>query len=56
MHIDNDDNKDNSVMSNLNIFMRIANAFLPNFPIPYALGDYKNYGFSHNLTMDAIFS
>jgi hypothetical protein len=41
-HADNDDNKDNSVMSNLNIFMRIINAFLPNLHITYAGGDYKN--------------
>jgi hypothetical protein len=34
-HVDNDDinNQDNSVMSNLSIFMRITNAFLPNLPI-----------------------
>jgi hypothetical protein len=44
------DNQDNSVMSNLSIFMRIINAFLPNLPIPYASGDYKNDCFVHNLT------
>jgi hypothetical protein len=32
-HVDNDENNDNSVMSNLSIFMRITNAFLPNLPI-----------------------
>jgi hypothetical protein len=49
-HVDNDDNKDISVMSNLNIFMRITNAFLLNLPITYAGGDYKNDCFVHNLT------
>jgi hypothetical protein len=37
-------------MSNLSIFMRITNVFLPNFPITYAGGDYKNDCFVHNLT------
>jgi hypothetical protein len=32
-HVDNDDNKDNSVMNSLSIFMRIINSFLPNLPI-----------------------
>jgi hypothetical protein len=36
IHVDNDDNQDNSVMSNLSIFMRITNAFLHNLPITYA--------------------
>jgi hypothetical protein len=51
-HVDNEDpnNQDNSVMSNLSIFMRIINAFLPNLPITYAGGDYKNVCFVHNLT------
>jgi hypothetical protein len=48
--VDNEDSKDNSVMSNLNIFMRITNAFLPNLLITYADGDYKNNCFVHNLT------
>jgi hypothetical protein len=39
-YVDNDDNKDHSLMSNQNIFMRIANAFLPNLPVNYAGGDY----------------
>jgi hypothetical protein len=46
-HVDNDDNQDNSVMSNLSIFMRIINAFLPNLPITYSGGDYKNDCFVH---------
>jgi hypothetical protein len=29
-------------MSNINIFMRIMNVSLPNLPISYADGDYKN--------------
>jgi hypothetical protein len=51
-HIDNEDtnNQDNSIMSNLSIFMRITNAFLPNLPITYAGGDYKNDYFVHHLT------
>jgi hypothetical protein len=49
-HVDNDNNKDNSVMNNLRIFMRITNAFLPNLPITYTGGDYKNDCFVHNLT------
>jgi hypothetical protein len=49
-HIDNGDNKDNSVSSNLNILLRIANAFLPNLPITYVGDDYKNDCFVHNLT------
>jgi hypothetical protein len=51
-HVDNEDanNKDNSVMSNLSIFMRITNGFLPNLSITYAGGDYKNDCFVHNLT------
>jgi hypothetical protein len=49
-HVDNDDNQYNSVMSNLSIFMRITNTFLPNLPITYAGGDYKNDCFVHNLT------
>jgi hypothetical protein len=48
--VGNDDNQDNSVMSNLSIFMRITNAFLPNLPITYAGVDYKNDCFVHNLT------
>jgi hypothetical protein len=47
-HVENNENRDNSVMSNLNIFMRITNAFLPNLPITYASGDYKNDCFVHN--------
>jgi hypothetical protein len=39
-HVDNDDNQDNSLMSNLSIFMRIINAFLPNLPMTYAGGNY----------------
>jgi hypothetical protein len=50
IHVDNDKNKDNSVMSNLNIFMRIINAFLPNIPITYADGDYKNDCYVNTLT------
>jgi hypothetical protein len=38
-HVNKDDKKDNSVMSNLSIFLRITNAFLPNLPITYADGD-----------------
>jgi hypothetical protein len=49
-HVDNTNDQDNSVMSNLSIFMRITNAFLPNLPITYAGGDYKNDCFIHNLT------
>jgi hypothetical protein len=49
-HVDNDDNQDNSLMSNISIFMRITNAFLPNLPITYVVGDYKNDCFVHNLT------
>jgi hypothetical protein len=49
-YIDNDDNKDNSVKSNLNILMRIINAFLPNLPITHAGGDYKNNCYLHHLT------
>jgi hypothetical protein len=49
-HVDNEENKDNSVMSNLSIFMRITNAFLSNLPITYAGDDYKNDCFVHNLT------
>jgi hypothetical protein len=51
-HVDNEDanNKDKSVMSNHNIFMRITKAFLPNLPITYAGCDYKNDCFVHNLT------
>jgi hypothetical protein len=51
-HVDNEDrnNQDNSVMSNLSIFMRITNAFLPNLPITYTGGDYKNDCFVYNLT------
>jgi hypothetical protein len=30
--------------------MRITNAFLPNLPITYAGGDYKNDCFVYNLT------
>jgi hypothetical protein len=30
--------------------MRITNAFLPNLPITYASGDYKNDCFVHNWT------
>jgi hypothetical protein len=48
-HVDNNENEDNSVTSNLNIFMRITNAFLPNLPITYTSGDYKNHCFVHNL-------
>jgi hypothetical protein len=49
-HVDNGENKDNSVMSNHSIFMRITYAFLPNLPITYAGGDYKNDCFVHHLT------
>jgi hypothetical protein len=49
-HVDNNANKDDSVMSNHCIFMRITNAFLPNRPIIYTGGDYKNDYFVHNLT------
>jgi hypothetical protein len=48
-HVDNNENNDDSVMSNLSIFMRITNAFLLNLPITYAGGDYKNDCFAHNL-------
>jgi hypothetical protein len=48
-HVDNNENQDNSVMSNLSIFMRITNALLPNLPITHAGGDYKNDCFVHNL-------
>jgi hypothetical protein len=50
MHVDNDEKNNNSVVSNLCIFMRITNVFLPNFPITYAGEDYKNDCFVHNLT------
>jgi hypothetical protein len=49
-HVDTDDNKVNSVMSNLRIIMRITNAFLPNLPITYAGVDYKNDYYVHNLS------
>jgi hypothetical protein len=49
-HIDNDNYKDNSLMSNLCIFMRIINAFLLIFHITYAGGEYINDCFVHNLT------
>jgi hypothetical protein len=49
-HVDNNNNQDNSVMSNFSIFMRITNAFLPNLPITYTGGDYKNDCFVHHLT------
>jgi hypothetical protein len=47
-HVDNDDNQDNSVMSNLSIFMLITKTFLANLPITYAGGDYKNDCFVQN--------
>jgi hypothetical protein len=37
-----DKNKVREIMTNVNIFMRITNSFLPNFPITYVGGDYKN--------------
>jgi hypothetical protein len=43
-HIDNEENKDNSVINNLRIFMRITNAFLPHLLIIYADSDYKKIG------------
>jgi hypothetical protein len=49
-HGNNNENRDYSVMSNLSIFMRITNAFLPILPITYTGGDYKNDCFVHNLT------
>jgi hypothetical protein len=49
-HVDNEENKDNSVMSNHSIFMRITNAFLPNLPITYAGGDDKNDCYVSDLT------
>jgi hypothetical protein len=54
-HFDNGyENKDNSVMSNFSIFMRITNDFLSNLPIIYASGDYKNHCFVHNWIMKVI--
>jgi hypothetical protein len=37
-----DTKTESETMNNINIFMRITNAFLPNLPITYADGDYKN--------------
>jgi hypothetical protein len=35
-------NTEFETMNNLNIFMRISNDFLPNLPVTYADGDYKD--------------
>jgi hypothetical protein len=48
-HVDNDENKDNSVMNNLNIFIWITNAFLHNRPITYVGGYYKNDRYVNDL-------
>jgi hypothetical protein len=45
-----DKNKVTEIMTNLNIFMRITNSFLPNLPITYVGGDYKNDCFTSELT------
>jgi hypothetical protein len=38
------------MMSNLNIFMRIINALIPNLPISYERWDYKNECYTSALT------
>jgi hypothetical protein len=45
-----DKNKVTEIMTNLNIFMRITNSFLPNLPITYVGGNYKNDCFTSALT------
>jgi hypothetical protein len=37
-----DSKTESETMSNIYFFMQITNAFLPNLPITYAGGDYKN--------------
>jgi hypothetical protein len=41
-YVDQDNNKDNSVMINLGILLKITNAFLPILPLTYAERDSKN--------------
>jgi hypothetical protein len=50
-HVNYNENKDNSIMSNLNMKMRITNTFLPNFPINYTGDDYINDCYVHILTL-----
>jgi hypothetical protein len=45
-----DTKTDFETMNNINIFMRIANAFLPNLPITSAGGEYKNDSYTSALT------
>jgi hypothetical protein len=43
-------NTESETMSNINIFMHITNALLPNLPITYVGGDYKNDCYTSALT------
>jgi hypothetical protein len=52
--VGNGDNKDNSVMSNISIFMRITNSFLLNLPIIHASCDYTKVSYVHNLTSEGF--
>jgi hypothetical protein len=45
-----DTKTDFETMNNINIFMRIANVFLPNLPITSAGGEYKNDSYTSTLT------
>jgi hypothetical protein len=45
-----DKNKVTEIMTNLKIFMRITNSFLPNLPITYIGGDSKNDCYTSALT------
>jgi hypothetical protein len=44
--------KKEDIMSNISIFMRITNVFLPNLPITSTGSDYKNDSYTSNLTSD----
>jgi hypothetical protein len=50
----NETKTESETMSNINIFMRITNAVLPNRPIIYAGGDYKNGSYTSALTSGGI--
>jgi hypothetical protein len=46
----NDNNQVKDIMINMNIFRRIINSFLSNFPISFVGGDYKNDSYTSSLT------
>jgi hypothetical protein len=45
-----DNNQMKAILTNMNIFMRITNSFLPDLPITYVGGDYKNDCYTYAFT------